>query len=57
MVLVIRVDDLAIAASPGIAPKHTLDLLADRQEEMHAVLAQQRDEARRKLGASRGPGR
>jgi hypothetical protein len=47
-VLVVRVDDLAIAADPQLKPADTLHLIEDRREEMHAVLAKHRDDAKAK---------
>lgn len=47
-VLVVRVDDLAIAADPLLKPEDTMHLVDDRKEEMHALLAKFRDEARAK---------
>lgn len=48
-VLVVRVDDLAIAADPLLKPEDTMHLVDDRKEEMHALLAMLRREARAKL--------
>ncbi|QMV19669.1 hypothetical protein GOB94_13950 [Granulicella sp. 5B5] len=48
-VCVVRVDDLAIAADPLLAPRDVELLLADRAPELHALLESQRKEALAKL--------
>lgn len=40
--IIIRVDDLAIAADPLVAPRDTLALIEDRFEELHATLQAER---------------
>jgi hypothetical protein len=44
VVCVIRVDDLAIAADPQLAPREVEALLEDRAPELHALLEQERAE-------------
>jgi hypothetical protein len=45
LVIVIRVDDLAIAADPGCAPREAQNLIEDRMPELHAWLTEERTKA------------
>jgi hypothetical protein len=53
MVVVVRVDDLAIAADPQLAPRDTVTLLEDRMPEIHAQLQAARVEWLAKLDRQR----
>ena len=53
LVVVIRVDDLAIAADPACAPRESENLLLDRAPELHARLEELRREALAKLDRDR----
>jgi hypothetical protein len=45
LVVIIRVDDLAIAADRGCAPRESQNLIEDRMEELHARLTEERTKA------------
>lgn len=53
LVVVVRVDDLAISADPQLAPRDSLHLLEDRMPELHSVLQREREEARAKADRAR----
>ena len=46
LVVIIRVDDLAIAADPGCAPRESQNLIEDRLPELHERLERERVAAR-----------
>lgn len=46
MVVVIRVDDLAVSADPMLAPRDSQALLEDRMPQIHETLQREREEAR-----------
>ena len=46
LVVIIRVDDLAIAADPGCAPRESQNLIEDRMAELHDRLERERQAAR-----------
>jgi hypothetical protein len=46
LVVIIRVDDLAIAADPGCAPRESHNLIEDRIAELHERLERERHAAR-----------
>lgn len=46
LVVIIRVDDQAIAADPGCAPRESQSLLKDRMPELHERLERERMAAR-----------
>jgi len=45
LVVIIRVDDLAIAADLGCAPRESQNLIDDRMPELHARLTEERSKA------------
>jgi len=48
-VCVIRVDDLAVAGDPELAPRDVMALLEDRAEELHQTLEAERKALRARL--------
>jgi hypothetical protein len=46
LVVIVRVDDLAIAADPGCAPRESQNLIEDRMTELHERLERERQAAR-----------
>jgi hypothetical protein len=56
VVIVVRVDDLAIAADPLVSPRDTLGLLADRYPELHDTLQAERVKELEKRDRQRAKG-
>lgn len=48
-VVIVRVDDLAVAGDPQLAPRDVLTLLDDRAPHLHETLERERQEALAKL--------
>lgn len=57
LVCVVRVDDLAIAGDPKLAPRDVLTVLDDRLVMLHERLQESRREALAKADKARGKGR
>lgn len=53
LVVIVRVDDLAISADPQLAPRDSAHLLEDRMPEIHSILQAEREEARAKADRAR----
>ena len=53
LVVIVRIDDLAIAADPQLAPRDSQNLLEDRMPDLHERLEAERQEARAKADRAR----